>query len=291
MTPQPRVSVVIPTIGRPTLERAVTSALKQTIADIEIIVCDNGRTPLPVLESDRVRIIRLTPGAGGNAARQTGIEAAAAPLVALLDDDDHWRPDHLAALLDLTGATTGDQWIASSVGHLEGGTPFPSRPAQSHEGPLDYCFRARSFRFKGAMPTSGLLFPTVLARRIPWRNEVRFHQDLTWIVEVCASTDCQLVTTNVVTFDFGDTANSVSKSIAIDDSLAWARGVLLPTAGRRLFADFLLTRYPMRSAAARSDVREVARIFWEAVRNGNPSVQATLYALIQTVRPLLRRRR
>lgn len=288
MSYQPRVSVVIPTIGRPTLQRAVASALNQTEANIEILVCDNGNGPLPPFESDRVRVLKLAPRAGGNAARQAGIESANAPFIALLDDDDYWRPNHLETLLALTATLAGSDWIASSVGELETGAPFPSRDARRNESPLSYCFRARSTRRKGAMPTSGLLFPAALARRVPWRSEVRFHQDLTWIIEVCATTECRLLTNTSVTFDFGNTANSVSKSITLEDSIKWAREVLLPVAGPQLYADFLLTRYPMKSTADRRDVRGVRTVLREAFKAGKPSFPATVYAAAQTARSVLR---
>lgn len=289
MNTKPSVSVVIPTIGRPTLVRAVDSALHQTITNTEIIVCDNGRATLPAFGSNRVRVIRLDPGVGGNAARQAGIESATAPVIALLDDDDHWRPSHLETLVDLAENATKSDWIVSATGQLETGALFPSRVAERNETALDYCFRARSPRRKGAMPTSGLLFPTALARRVPWRSEVRFHQDLTWIVEASSNADLQLLTSTKVTFDFGDTANSVSKSIGLDESLDWAREVLLPATGRRLFADFLLTRYPMRSAASNGAPRDVAKVLRTAFNLGKPSPAAAAYAGAQVVRSMIRR--
>ena len=291
MSTTPRVSVVIPTVGRPTLLRAVDSACRQTVADIEIIVCDNGHETLPSFTSDRVRVIRLDAGVGGNAARQSGIEAASAPVIALLDDDDHWHPNHLEVLLASASAAGKPDWIASSTGSLETGASFPSRDAHPDESALDYCFRARSPRRKGAMPTSGLLFPTKLARRVPWRSEVRFHQDLTWIIEVSSSTDCQLITSRTVTFSFGDTANSVSKSIRLEESIRWACEVLLPVAGRRLFADFLLTRYPLKAAASQGRPADVTKVLRTAFSLGAPSPAAFLYAGAQVAKSMIRRAR
>jgi hypothetical protein len=96
------VSVVIPTHDRAVLVgRAVTSALEQTLHDLEVIVIDDGSTDetpdrLRELASadGRVRLLR-TEGVGAPAARNAGIEAATADLVAFLDDDDEWFPQKL----------------------------------------------------------------------------------------------------------------------------------------------------------------------------------------------------
>lgn len=100
----PRVSVVIPTRNRPAVvSRAVTSALSQTFYDLEVIVVDDGSDDetedvLRGLASsdDRLRVLRTTGGRGAPTARNHGIDAARAELVAFLDDDDEWLPDKIA---------------------------------------------------------------------------------------------------------------------------------------------------------------------------------------------------
>jgi glycosyltransferase involved in cell wall biosynthesis len=70
------------------------------MADLELIVVVDGRddrtaVALAKLADRRLKTITLDPARGGNAARNAGVAAAAAPLVALLDDDDTWSPEHL----------------------------------------------------------------------------------------------------------------------------------------------------------------------------------------------------
>jgi glycosyltransferase involved in cell wall biosynthesis len=100
-------SVVIASRGRPAaLRTAVAAAGRQTFPPAEIVVvndggavADGGRETLRSLARGApVRGVALLPGLGQVAARNVGVAVARASHVALLDDDDAWLPDHLAAL-------------------------------------------------------------------------------------------------------------------------------------------------------------------------------------------------
>jgi len=122
---RPQISVIIPTRDRPNLlARSVTSALRQEGVSLEIVVVDDG-SAAPVakeapaaLNDHRVRIVRHSKSRGVSAARNSGIEAAEAPWLAFLDDDDLWAPTKLRAQLlvleghpDCAWSCTGDVWI------------------------------------------------------------------------------------------------------------------------------------------------------------------------------------
>src|ERR1700686_3154019 len=111
MMRQMSVSVVIPTICRASLRLAVGSALAQTVPPLEVIVVvDVDRDPdLPAY--DAVRVLRTSGRVGPSHARQIGVESAKGDVIALLDDDDSWRPDKLEK--QLAAAPEGDEWIVS----------------------------------------------------------------------------------------------------------------------------------------------------------------------------------
>lgn len=99
----PAVSVVVPTRNRAAyLEVTLASLARQRIdAAYEVVVVDDGAT-------EGARALALAAGAryashdrprGPNAARNTGIEAAAAPLIALVDDDVRAPAGWLAELV------------------------------------------------------------------------------------------------------------------------------------------------------------------------------------------------
>lgn len=99
------VSVIIPTYNRAMkVARAVASVLYQTFRDFEVIVVDDGsgdRTR-SVLEhfGTNIRVLLHEENKGVSAARNTGIQASQAPLIAFLDSDDYWLPEKLTRQIE-----------------------------------------------------------------------------------------------------------------------------------------------------------------------------------------------
>jgi len=101
----PRISVVIPTYNSASsLREAIESVLRQTYADFEIVVIDDGSTDDTgcVVRSfgDRVCYWRQD-NRGVSAARNHGIKKSRGQYVAFLDSDDLWLPGKLAEQIPL----------------------------------------------------------------------------------------------------------------------------------------------------------------------------------------------
>jgi hypothetical protein len=140
----PKVSVVIPCYNASaTIVATVESALHQTERDIEVIVVDDGsHDSAPWLvramsEHDKRVQVLAQSNTGVSSARNAGITAARARVIAFLDADDVWAPEHLtthlrrlerdprlgvsfsaARFIDMTG-----QVIGQSNSKLNGLTP------------------------------------------------------------------------------------------------------------------------------------------------------------------------
>ncbi len=102
----PLVSVVVPTRDRPAMLRdALESVCAQDYPNWEAIVVNDGGADISgVLQSlpaaaARITLIRSVQSAGQARARNRGIAAARGDIVAFLDDDDRYKPDHLARLV------------------------------------------------------------------------------------------------------------------------------------------------------------------------------------------------
>lgn len=120
----PLVSVVLPTYRRPDLlRRAVASALGQTYATTEVMVvgdaCPFVDEVVAEIADPRVRHANLTVHAGdlGAAPRNFALKTMArGTLIAYLDDDNWWTPDHLASLV---GLLVADPTVAFAFGSFE----------------------------------------------------------------------------------------------------------------------------------------------------------------------------
>lgn len=99
----PLVSVVIPAYrAEAYIEATIDSVRRQTLADWELIVIDDGspdRTAdlvrRAMADDPRIRLISVENG-GVSRARNRGVAESRAPLVAFLDADDRWAPEALA---------------------------------------------------------------------------------------------------------------------------------------------------------------------------------------------------
>lgn len=103
---RPEVSVVIPAFNSAwSIRDTLRSALHQTLADIEVIVVNDGSTDAlpevvaPIAAGDgRVRVVTQA-NAGLAAARNRGLREARADFVAFIDADDLWHPAFLQKVL------------------------------------------------------------------------------------------------------------------------------------------------------------------------------------------------
>jgi glycosyltransferase involved in cell wall biosynthesis len=96
------LSIIIPTIGRDTLPRALRSLLPQLAPGDEVLVVGDGVQPYAdavCAGVDQVRYLE-TPETHcfGNAQRQAGMAHATGDALAFLDDDDVARPRALAVM-------------------------------------------------------------------------------------------------------------------------------------------------------------------------------------------------
>ncbi|MET0770155.1 MAG: glycosyltransferase [Solirubrobacteraceae bacterium] len=107
----PRVSVLIGAFdSAATLEEAIGAILGQTVADLELIVVDDGSrddsaaiADAAAVRDPRVSVLRMGTNVGISRSLNAGLEAARAPVVAVQDADDVSAPTRLErqlALLD-----------------------------------------------------------------------------------------------------------------------------------------------------------------------------------------------
>ena len=103
-----KVSIITPTWQRHhlLLGRAIPSVQRQSYTDIEHIVVSDGPDPTlrGLLAEEPVTYIECPEHDDhrmnfGSTARNWGLDYATGGLIAYLDDDNSWRPDHLSLLV------------------------------------------------------------------------------------------------------------------------------------------------------------------------------------------------
>src|SRR5499427_3561620 len=120
-TSAPNISVVLATYDRrQSLPRAIASVLAQDSVRFELIVVDDASRDgtadyLATLADPRIRTIAAQRNGGPSAARNLGLKAARAGIVAFLDSDDAYLPRRLAAPLAAFAADAGLVCTVSSA--------------------------------------------------------------------------------------------------------------------------------------------------------------------------------
>ncbi|AFM16086.1 glycosyl transferase [Mycolicibacterium chubuense NBB4] len=278
MTREFAVSVVIPTIGRSSLRRAVESALQQTRPPLEVIVVLDRDCDPDLPDATSIRVVRTSGGVGPSLAKHMGIESAGGDVIALLDDDDAWRPDKLEK--QLAAAPSGNEWIVSSrfFRHAEGQEPVigPRTLITPHERIAEYLYEFRERQAFNMVPTPTLVFPRHVARAVPMSVAAgSIHDDPKWLMEVQrAFPDLPLIQLPEPLVDIDWTAMSVSRS-GVDRSEEYIDWGLreLGQESKRVRGDYMLT-CAVGSALGAGSFRGMINSIAAGIRYGRPGALA-----------------
>jgi len=129
----PDITVVLATYNRKAcLPRAIASVLAQDGVRFELIVVDDGSTDgtadyLATLTDPRIRVILSERNLGPSGARNVGVDAASAGIVAFLDSDDAYRPGRLAVPLKAFAAEADLVCVLSSAVKYDRDVPREAR--------------------------------------------------------------------------------------------------------------------------------------------------------------------
>ena len=102
-----KISVVIPVYNKQAyIKDTINSVLTQSFADYELIIIDDGSTDNSVsiiqnFDDSRIKFFSQE-NAGVSAARNRGVALAQSDIIAFLDADDTWYPNHLQEIYSLS---------------------------------------------------------------------------------------------------------------------------------------------------------------------------------------------
>jgi len=281
------VSVIVPTVLRPELGRALASTRRDQVAIEVVVVVDRDVPRSDVRPASELadQIIVTGGGRGGAFARNLGTAAARGRWIAFLDDDDEFLPGKVTAQAaacerltragrrPLVSCRAVHRWIT----HERVSRPVPSRLYRDGEPLDDYLFRRRRLGVdRAAVFASSLMVEASLAREVGWDETLRRHQDWDFLMralDVPGAALHQLPLTGIVSW-FGS-AGSMSAGADWASSLEWARR----WKGRwsnAAYVDFLTAQTLRYAVQARSKkgLLEVARELTDARRMPSASAMA-----------------
>ena len=296
----PRVSAVIPTLGRPALlRRAIDSVLAQTMADLELIVVIDGYDPdtvacVEAIADPRIRHIAHDHSRGPGPARDTGATAARSEWVAFLDDDDEWLPRKLE--LQLALAPSDRRALVTTLTNVvtPSGTFLRPLAPYTPDRPIDEWIFDRTTWFKGGVAfiqTSSLMVPRTLFDTLHFSTS-RQHEDWEFVIRAMKQQDYALLTVpEVLTIHYDDARPSLSKQRRWRQSLAWIES-LGPLITPRAYSGFLLCEIG-RAAAEAGSYDAMPTLLGRSLRRGRPTTRqlfrtALTWALPTRLRRTLR---
>jgi glycosyltransferase involved in cell wall biosynthesis len=293
---------VIPTRGRPELvQRAVRSALGQTVADLEVVVVIDGEDPathaaLAEVVDPRLRLLTNPVSLGGSGARNRGVREARGEWVAFLDDDDEWLPAKMERQLLSLVPVRALRPIGLCQAMVRSRTSefvWPRRAPRADEPFSEYLYvRSGLFAGEGAIQTSMIVAPRELLLEVPFDEDVPRFQEADWALRAVRTGSPVILTPEPLTvWNVEEGRASITSRHAGDWrlALAWVRERrhLLT---RRAYAGFVLVH--VSSLAAAAGERAAAGELWrEARAHGRPgTLDAALFLGKTLLPPSLRSR-
>jgi glycosyltransferase involved in cell wall biosynthesis len=285
----PLVSVVIPTRNRPQIVlRAITSVLRQTYTNLEVVVVIDGPDPatlesLSAVTDTRLRVVALDASVGGSEVRNTGVRASSGKWVAMLDDDDEWREDKIQKQLEVAEKAGSPYVMVFSrmkVRFPDKVVVLPRRLPRPDERMCDYLFVRKGISFgEGFLQTSSFFTSRQMFMEIPFRKGQQKFQDTDWLLRASAHPEAtiEVIAEPLVTY-YMDSPNTVSKTPDWEYLYKWGCD------NRQLFSDrafsFLLTTVCIpRASKQKVPFKIFAKLMKECIFDGSPTLNCIFLGL------------
>ncbi len=193
---RPKVSVLIPVYNSAdTLERCIRSALWQTLANIEILVADDGSTDDSAAIAERlaavdprVRVMRIWPNGGKPAAMNRMVAVARGTWIAVLDADDAYHAQRLERLVE-EADLHGVEMAADNLFYVDAGADCITQTAFEPDVPARILTKSDMLQNSDSYATFdfGILKPLIkrsflLANGLSYFEKTRLAEDFYYLM-------------------------------------------------------------------------------------------------------------
>lgn len=225
-----KVSVVVPLYNRADrICDLYSSVFSQTHRNVELVIVDDGSSddPQSVIRDfpDDGRLLFISQSnAGANAARNAGILAATGDVIAMLDSDDEFRPEHLESSLAVLKSSKEDTFVYNQVNAIRGNGISVLKPARGiydAENVSEYLIC-----HKGFIQTSTLVAYKSSFTRVLYDEKLPAGQDTDFAIRA-ASLGYTFIMKDQVTVDWDDEYDPlrISSTPHPEKRLKWLKNV------------------------------------------------------------------
>lgn len=217
MTDNIRISVIIPVYNTAAfLDDCLSSVVRQTYLDLQIILIDDGSTDtsgslcdLWAEKDNRIQVIHQK-NAGVSAARNAGLCAASGDLIAFLDSDDTLPPEAYEQLV--TGMGNADLVMGRTRNMAEDGTllAYEGLPdiALQRDAFLLELFEERSGCYLGYLVDKLIRRESLEQHQIRFDPAIRMNEDRLFLTEYLIHSD-GISLTDAVVYHYRQRSSSV----------------------------------------------------------------------------------
>lgn len=264
----PKVTCVIPTIGRADFPRAIRSALQQSYPIHEVILVDgsqDGISTANIPKDRRIKVVRRLPdsdlGSRWTAAsnRNFGISLSTGEYMALLDDDDEWYINKTEIQMHAMQAQAATVASSRVNYRLKKGVKFP-RPftiLRKDESILEVLYgRRRLLPLSHYLATPSIVVEASLARSCPINENLLGFEDTWWLHELQeAGASIVQVPQQLLTVH-AEPLRSIGRD-SVERNFSWAE--MLATVNP-LFAENYLSGICLRNAILKRRFSQVSQL-------------------------------
>jgi succinoglycan biosynthesis protein ExoO len=288
MTGRIAVSVIMPVYNAANfVGRAIGSVLAQSLPAAEILVIDDCSTDqtIAVVEAlarrhPAIRLLRMPRNGGPAAARNLGIAQATGDWIAILDADDAYAPDRLAAVAEMTARDPAADIVADDLLYYDAVagqvTGRAMGPGAAPTGPVTLADYLAHNLADGRGVDWGLLKP-VIRRDLLVRSAVRYPaaqrhgEDFTFMVTLLLH-GARLRILDTAHYLYTQREGQVSRRASDMTRTTIAYGALAQAA-RALAAEPAISATPPLAALLRKRAEGLLRLddahfFSQAIRRG-----------------------
>ena len=238
-------SVVIPTMGRATLNKCLESVFAQTLQPMEVIIVAGAPADISEQYFSRVTIIENKSKSlhSWTAAhnRNLGMQYATGEYIAFLDDDDEWYPSKMEIQIQYLITHPVDVLLSSADYFTRDGQKSVVRPKiQFRKGlsVLDVLYSSKSWkRLRYYMPTPGIVTKRKIADSVHFNEKLLGFEDTWWLHELEMHGAVIHQTSDVLIRINASPRRSIRRA-TFEKDIAWARK--LGTVNRKYGRNYLL---------------------------------------------------